>query len=161
MMRKVTGTGTEGTFLLIFLPCPFTGLWILTGLLNSLGANQMARPCYVAGFSFIETCHFPGKLLNTEGKQLTISSGSPWNRPDSLSPSLPQNKEDHKVAKKTLRPEHLLKRPLSPPAPGKLPRRGLDQLSHLERTLFNLLSCLQAMQHTPGLQLGELTALLR
>ena len=30
--------------------------------------------------------------------------------------------------------------------PAELLRRGLDQLYHMERTVFNLLSCLQAVQ---------------
>jgi hypothetical protein len=36
--------------------------------------------------------------------------------------------------------------------PSESPGRGLDQLNHLERTLSNLLSCLQAMHHAPDSQ---------
>ena len=52
--------------------------------------RKLSRKVLCNSSPHIETFHLAGELLKQEGKQLKWDSGSPWNWPDSLCPSLPE-----------------------------------------------------------------------
>lgn len=134
--------------------------------LRTQSAGEMCdlSHCCVTASSDTETFHPAGKLLKLKGKQLRIAPENPPKGWDSLGPSLPE--EAIKLQRRLSDKPNCKEDPETRPAPWKkqtsaeLLRRGLDQLRHLGRTLFNMLSCLPAVHCAPGSQLWELSPIL-